>query len=157
MFEKILLAVDGSEDSNRAIKKTIELQKKFDSKVVVFHSVEHQMIPKIIPLGYPFGGANFYTVPYSDYESIRREHIKKGENILKEAKEFFEKAELSVETRLIEEYHPDEYIKEVVEKENFDLVILGCKGHHSKLKQVFLGTVATKVLNDTPCDVMVIR
>ena len=157
MFKKILLAVDGSDNSNRAIRETIEIQKKFNSEVIAFHSVEHQMIPKVIPLGYPFGGATVYTIPYSDYESIRREHIHRGETILKDAIKVFKEAELQVETRLVEEYHPEEYIKDVIEKEKFDLVVLGCKGHHSKLKRVFLGTTATKVINESPCNVLVVR
>jgi len=62
-----------------------------------------------------------------------------------------------VETRLIEDLSPDEYILNVVNKENFDLVIIGSKGHHSKLKEIFLGTVSTQFSKNTPCDVLIVR
>ncbi|MHA1489684.1 MAG: universal stress protein [Promethearchaeota archaeon] len=40
--------------------------------------------------------------------------------------------------------------------ENFDLVILGGKGQHSKIGAI-LGTVSTHVVNNADCDVLVIR
>ncbi len=45
----------------------------------------------------------------------------------------------------------------MTEEENFDLVILGCRGKHSKLKRTFLGTIPDKVINNAPCDVLIVR
>ncbi len=69
----------------------------------------------------------------------------------------FDNSISSVETRLIEDLSPDEYISKVVEKENFDLVVIGSKGHHSKIKELFLGTVSTQVTKNAPCDVVIVR
>ncbi len=44
-----------------------------------------------------------------------------------------------------------------MEEENFDLIVLGSKGEHSKLEQIFSGTIAQKVVNDVPCDVLIVR
>ena len=38
MYKKILLAVDDSENLDQATREVIELQKKFGSEVVLFHS-----------------------------------------------------------------------------------------------------------------------
>jgi nucleotide-binding universal stress UspA family protein len=157
MFDKILLAVDGSEDAIRAVKRAVELKKKFNSKVVMFHSVEHHMLPSVLKLTVPLQGLYTYEIPPVDYEKIRDEYIKQGEAVLQKAENLFKEENLEVETRLVEEIKPAKYIKEHVEEEDFELVILGCKGKHSKVKQLVLGTVATKVLNDAPCDVLVIR
>ena len=62
-----------------------------------------------------------------------------------------------VETRLIYNTMPEDYIKKIVKEEEFDLVILGCKGDHSKLRRTFLGTVPDKVINEAPCDVLIVR
>jgi nucleotide-binding universal stress UspA family protein len=63
----------------------------------------------------------------------------------------------SVETRLIEDLSPSEYITKIVNEENFDLVVIGSKGHHSKIKEIFLGTVSSHVLKNASCDVLIVR
>ncbi|TFG02763.1 MAG: universal stress protein [Promethearchaeota archaeon] len=157
MYEKILLATDGSDDALRAAGRVIELQKKYGSKVVIFHSIEHHMLQKTIPLGVAFGSANHYTVPTVDYNKIRAEYEREGKAIIEKTKSMFNGEFGPVETRLIKDEEPEDYIKRTVKEEDFDLVALGCKGNHSKLKRIFLGTVATKVLNEAPCDVLVVR
>lgn len=157
MYNKILLAIDGSDDALRAAKSAIEIKKKFNSEVTMFHSVEHHMLPSVLKLTVPLQGMYTYEIPPVDYEQIRDEYKKQGEAVLKKAETLFKEENLDVEARLVEEIKPAKYIKNHVEKEDFDLVILGCKGKHSKVKQLVLGTVATKVLNEAPCDVLVIR
>ncbi len=41
MFEKVLLAVDGSEPARRAIPLAIDIAKKSGGEVIVFHAREH--------------------------------------------------------------------------------------------------------------------
>ena len=82
---------------------------------------------------------------------------KAGELLLNETKDFFIKKGLSIETRLIEDDEPEVYIRKIVEQENFDLVVLGSKGRHSKLKEILLGTVSTKVVKSAPCDVLIVK
>ena len=50
MYEKILLAVDDSNDSFRAVKRTIDLQKLNGSEVVVFHSIDSSVS---LPMNFP--------------------------------------------------------------------------------------------------------
>lgn len=76
--------------------------------------------------------------------------------MLDQVKTIFNESNGSVETRLINYREPSDYIKEAVKEELFDLVILGCQGEHLRVQQV-LGTVPEKVLNETPCDVLIVR
>ena len=69
----------------------------------------------------------------------------------------FDEAKMPVETHLIEDEDPEDYIERMVREEGFDLVVIGTKGIHSKLRQVILGTVATRVIKHVPCDVLIIR
>jgi nucleotide-binding universal stress UspA family protein len=157
VFNKILLAVDRSDDAYRAVEKVIELQKKYGSEVVIFHSTEHKMIPNEFILSVPYNNEYSYTLPMTDYYNIRDEYIRSGKNLLKEVEERFKKEQLKVETRLIEDKEPANYIIGITKKEKFDLVVLGCKGEHSKLRPVLLGTVAQKVLNEAHSDVYIVR
>ncbi len=157
MYKKILVAVDGSENSNRAISKAIEFKKIDDSEIVVFHSIKHHWIDQSlnIPIGVfsTFG----YRIPQVDYNKIVDEYTENGKKVLNNAKEQFAKENVSVETRLISDEEPVDYIKKIVKKEKFDLVLVGCKGHHSKLKTTLVGSVPEKTLNKADCDVLVVR
>ena len=44
-----------------------------------------------------------------------------------------------------------------MKEEGFDLVVIGTKGIHSKLRQILLGSVAQRVVKNAPCDVLVVR
>lgn len=78
---------------------------------MIFHSIKHV--------------CTFSTSLYNDIK-------KEGNRILKEAKNFFESAQIPVKIRLVKKYEPEDYITKIVEKEYFDLVILGINGFHSK-------------------------
>ena len=149
IYKKILLAIDGSFHSNNAAVKVTEFQKGWDSEVVIFHSIRHHKIP--------MGLFPNETIPIELYQNIEEVSKKGGEQLLNKTKEIFSKAGLSVDTRLIEDEEPEVYIRRIVEEEKFDLVVLGSKGHHSKLKEILLGTVSTKVSKSAPCDVLLIK
>ena len=149
IYKKILLAIDGSFHANNAIEQVVEIQKKWSSEVVIFHSIKHHRIPKWL---YPND-----SLPLGVYRNIEEVSKKAGEELLKKTKESFKKEGLPVETRLIEDDAPEVYIRRIAEEENFDLVVLGSKGHHSKLKEILLGTVSTKVVKSAPCDVLIVK
>ena len=83
--------------------------------------------------------------------------MNQGKKILSDVEELFKDSNLKIETRLIEEVHPEDFIKDAVEKEDFNLVVLGNKGKHKLLRRAMLGSVPTKVMNSVLCDVLVVR
>ncbi len=157
MYKKILLSMDSSEDAERAAQKAIEIKKQWNSEVIAFHSIEHHLTPQQLPLSSPVGSTYEYIIPPDTYDKIEQAYKDHGKQILQKVENMFQEEGLKVETRLITFNDPEDYIIETVKKENFDLVILGCKGAHSKLKEIFIGSVAQTVLNRAPCDILVIR
>ena len=173
MYKKILIATDGSNHINRAAPILIGFYKKWNSKIVIFHSIKH-MLQKVYP---PSHG---WSVPYASdtyFQSIstskavlvenemdpkltrisEHEVEKIGENILDSIRSIFEEVGVPAETRLITKEEPEDYIIKAVKKEKFDLVVVGIKGIHSKLSQIFLGSVAEQTVKQTASDVLVIR
>lgn len=151
MYKKIILGIDDSEDAKNALKKAIDLQKKENSQLVVFHSVIHK-ISEINPTFLSSGAGG--QISYQ----IHEDNIKKGRKALEEAEEVAKNSGVELETRLIFDVLPSDYIKKMVKEEDFDLVVLGCQGRHSKLKRTFLGTVPDKVINgDVSADVLLVR
>jgi len=157
MYKKILLAMDSSDDAQRAAQKAIEFKKQWDSGVLAFHSTEHHLIPQQIPLTSQLTSSPLYSIPPGTYNDIEKAYKEHGREILNNVEKLFEQEELELETRLIFVKEPEDYIIDIVKKENFDLVILGCKGAHSKLKEVFVGSVAQAAVNRATCDVLVVR
>ncbi|TFF99741.1 MAG: universal stress protein [Promethearchaeota archaeon] len=157
MYDKILLAIDDSKASEKAIERALEFKKNFKTEITAFHSIEHHMIPKEIPLTVPFQNANSFTIPPTSYREIKGAYEAKGEKILNNAQMVFKEEGLNLETHLVTGKEPADYIEEVVERENFNLVIMGHRGSHSKLEDIFLGSVAKKVLESVECDVLIIK
>jgi len=162
MFEKILLATDGSEHSLNAAKRAAILSKQFGSKVLIFHSIKHRMTPQSIPIFLPpftsTDTTQSYVIPQDDYLKIERQYREAGKKILEETLKIFQDQCIeNVETKLDLDEEPHEFVKKMVEKEHYDLVVVGCTGHHNRLRTVFLGTVAQKIINEAPCEVLIVR
>ena len=114
----------------------LEIQKDFGGDIVAFHSVLHG---------------------FSKSESVKEEDMIQGKKALNDVEKLFKDENLTIETRLVEDVHPEDFIKDAVEKEGFNLVVLGNKGRHKLLRRAVLGSIPTKVMNSVLCDVLVVR
>ncbi|MGF7185457.1 nucleotide-binding universal stress UspA family protein [Desulfitispora alkaliphila] len=145
-MKKILLAIDGSETSLKALEKAIEIAKVFDSKVVIMSVVYEQPI-------YPMPGA---IIP-PDLAETRKETLNilldSTRKMTKHLKEKF--TQNKVETREVVGRPSDEILKEV-NSGDYDLVILGSRGL-TGVKRVLLGTVSGKVANNSEVSVLIVK
>ncbi|MFX1409459.1 MAG: universal stress protein [Promethearchaeota archaeon] len=159
IYKKILIGIDGSEHSYKALLKAVDIQKLNKSKVIVFHSVEHHAIPITsgMFMAPSYGIPHIYSISSPDIQRIKEVYEKNAQTMIDKAKEIFMEGGIQVETRLIYEYGPVSYINKIVKEEHIDLVIIGSKGTHSLLEEILLGSVAEKVLRHVPCDILIIR
>ncbi len=151
MFKKILLGVDSSENSMKAVDKVIQIQKESNSEVVAFHSFLHhitEMRPTFSARAVPDSSLSY---------EIHTDLVREGTKLLDDIKKKFESKGLKIETRRIFDFGPEYYIEERVKEEGFDLVVLGCAGKHSKLKRTFVGTVPEYVINHVDVDVLIAK
>jgi len=153
IYKKILIAIDESNNSIRAIEKVIDLQKSENCKVVMFHSIGHPTRPLIatVPMASGVGSFNINET------ELLFEYKEAGNKLLLARQKLFNNEELAVEKRLILDETPEEYIERIVEEQGFDLVVIGSKGIHSKLSQFLLGSVAQRVVKHAVCDVLIVR
>ncbi len=130
----------------RATQRAIQLVKESGAaEVIAFHSIKHHFLPRLT--------FSEYIISEAWYSRFIQEIEKAELKILNDAKTQFETAGVNVITRLIADQEPEQYAVEFVKTEGVDVIVLGCKGHHSTLKEIFLGTVVTRVLNAAKCDV----
>ena len=84
IYNKILLATDGSYHANNAAEQVVELQKQWNCKVVIFHSVKHH---KLLIGMYPNE-----SLPIEVYRNIEKVAKKAGEELVNKTREMFNKA-----------------------------------------------------------------
>lgn len=157
MINKILVGIDDSEHAERTLKRARELQKELDCNLEVFHSIKHKMLPETFNLPIPaFAPNSVYRVPAVDYRKLKAEYVKSGKKILEKAKKIIGEDKNKVETHLITDLAPEDYIIAKSKENGIDLVLLGQKGDHTILEKLF-GSVPEKVLQEAKCDVMVVK
>lgn len=150
MFNKILVPVDGSEHSDKALHYATVVAEKFNSEIILLHVFS---TPMSVPID-PMIGATSITPEIMDAVHKAEEQIlKKAQAKVAETKKSEKK--VSVTAYLKEGNIVDEIVS-TAKKEKVDLIVIGARGL-SKLKEVFLGSVSEGVTHHTHCPVMIIK
>jgi len=139
MIKRILVPVDGSKYSMDAIKYAIRLCKLTNAKILLMHC--RRKIPSL--LGEPF------------YQQALTKVITESEELLAPFAEILSKEGIEFDQRIFEG-RPGEKICEVAKLENIGLIVMGSRGR-SDLEGLFLGSVAHRVLQSSPCPVLIVR
>lgn len=140
MFEKILLAVDGSEHALHAARKAAELARRM--KPVEFRIVvTYDTIPMY--LGEP------------NLQAAIDNRMKDAQAVLKRATEEVGELPCEIHTELIEG-DPAEAIIDVARTRSSDIIVMGSRGL-GRLAGLVLGSVSQKVVAHAPCPVLIVR
>jgi nucleotide-binding universal stress UspA family protein len=145
LFSKIVVAVDGSESSNKVYDVAAQLAKLSNGKLIIVHVV---MPPQ------PVGGL-FYTDAYS-IDKLRIDLEEAGNRLLQS---YSEKSingyNIAVETILAQGYPPEAIIREANAK-GADLIVVGSRGF-SGAKHFFIGSVPNSVLHHSTVPVLLVK
>ena len=138
-FDKILVAIDGSECSNRAFAKALELAALANARITAL-AVE--------------GPLPAYAATVGEVDEVKREKdlffSALASRVRQEAKQ--RGLEIDVDVR---PGHAAELISQVATEGRYDLVVLGHRGHF--LRDHLLGSTADRVAEHAPCPVMIVR
>jgi len=137
MFEKILVAVDGSDHANKATPVVIDIARTRKAEVVVMHAIEHEH-----PRG-PVARAESPEDAKRVTETVVRELKKAGIPVRGEV----------VTTTPGKVAHA---IVDTARDENAGLIVMGSRGL-SDIEGLLLGSVTHKVLQHADRPVLVIR
>ncbi|SRR5579875_602984 len=138
-IKKILVPLDGSKNSFRALDMAITLAKQFESSIVGLCA---------IPLEPPI------------YMPGMSSHFKK--KITEEAEKFMEQARKVAEENGVDfKYYiayenPTKYISEFANNRDFDLIVVGSHGHGA-IREVLLGSVAHSTVHRAKTAVLVVK
>lgn len=149
-MKKILIPVDGSEYSDKALESGKKLAKAFDSKVVLVHVKDVRF-----PL-YPYEPGNVVDMG-STLQQLVDAAGTHSQKILDKSKKYFADMIDSVETIELEGDPANRLIKFINENDDIDLVIMGSVGISGGIQSFILGSVTNKVLHHIKKPVMVVR
>jgi nucleotide-binding universal stress UspA family protein len=138
---KILIAVDGSETSEAAIREVVQTRPR-DAQIQVMHVIE--------PL--PVVESWAYAV---DWQNILQDQRKEAEAFVMQDAAALRDAGFAV-TTAIEEGVAKSIIVETAGKWPADLVVVGSHGRKG-LARFLLGSVSEGVARHAPCSVLIVR
>lgn len=143
-FKKILVAVDGSEQSMRAVDASISLAKRYNSVLTALYIIH-----------IPFGESLYpRSVWYKEFiDDINEETRGWFADIRKRGSD--NDVEIEVKMKETAESVPAEIVR-FAKSGKTCLIIVGSRGK-SQLETLLLGSVASGVLANAPCPVLVIR
>lgn len=139
---KILLAVDGSDISTRAVKHVVALAKALaEPPTVVLANVDVPLLQRVaVTMG---------------AQAVARYHAENADIMCKEARRLLKRAGVP----LVEEIHIGdvaEVLLTVARKRKVDLIVMGSHGS-GPIRGMFLGSVSAKVISNTTVPVTIVR
>jgi nucleotide-binding universal stress UspA family protein len=142
MFKRIVVAYDGSDHANKALSTAIELAKAFNSKLDVVEVVDTAALL----------GMGFAPIPSDLIAQI----YNKAQNDVEQAKKKAQEAGVKDVTSQVLEGDPATSIIEYASKNGADLIVIGSRGL-STFKRLILGSVSSKVVQESRVPVLVVK
>jgi len=138
MFNHIIVAIDGSEHSNRAVNCARELAERFGASLWLVHAY-----PQTSDLR-----------SYDQFGKLIARRKRAGQSILDEALKILGEINCEINEELLE--GPEaEAILSVAETQKVGLILMGTRGL-SSLEGMLLGSVSRKVTHHASCPVMLV-
>lgn len=142
MFEKILIASDGSEHSKRAAKAGVELAKLSGGNVIALYVVDVNRALSDISS----------NIADEVFEGYRKMIMEEGEEATKYVEESAKLAGVPAERKVVEGNPAEEILKI---SEGADVVAIGSIGR-TGLSKFLLGSVTEKVIRNSKVPVLVV-
>lgn len=135
----ILVPVDGSPHSQRAVEYAVKLARHLNLPVLLIHC--HKPFPALL-------GEPYYQKAITKIQSEANQRIQFHREMLQEE-------EIEYTERMLQG-DPGTVICEVAGLEKCEMIVMGSRGR-SDLKGLLLGSVAHKVIQSAPCPVLIVR
>lgn len=141
MYENILVAVDGSEEGDKAFKKALSISLENHAKLIIAHVIDTR---------------SFATVAAYD-QSIASRADDFANDLLNKYENAAKSSGLEHVVKAIEFGSPKTVIpKEITKKYDVNLIVCGATGLNAVEKFV-IGSVSDGITRNAPCDVLVVK
>jgi nucleotide-binding universal stress UspA family protein len=133
--QKILVPLDGSKNSLRALESAVILADALDAAITGIHIVK-----------FPIGFSN----------NIKKQYKKAAEKIMHSASNIIKKSKISFTPIIKLDGYVGHRIVKYAQTGGFDLIVMGSRGPNP-IAEMFLGSVANYVLNKSKIPVLLVK
>ena len=155
MFKRILVPFDATPKSTRVLHKALSLAQKFKAKVTIVHILPYTDVkPITISPNQLMGPGSLQDLPIAIPSKAEEEQLTKAAYVLQEAQSI--SSEYKCEFKLA--IRRGEIVKEILKmaQKDYDLIVITGRKVPS-IRKILLGGIASRVVQDAPCSVLVIR
>ena len=151
MIKNILVAVDGSENSCRALDFALDLAEKFSGSIMILNVSESLAMSAVPQESTAYSGGDGNTAMFGkDLRKIHDEILSRSVARAKTAN-----PNLAVSS-MLKEGNPALEIVNTAKEGGFDAVVVGHRGL-GKMEELILGSVSERVAHLTPCTVIIVK
>jgi nucleotide-binding universal stress UspA family protein len=155
MFKKILVAMDGSEHSLKALGTAIQIAKEFSGELTLIHVYSAAVTPIMVPEPSTLSPTRIPIITAEEVARVADAAREAGRQVLAEGEQQVKAQSVQVET-MLEEGHAVQEIVRAGEEGKFDLIVIGAKGI-SRIRELLLGSVTDGVIHHAACPVLVVK
>jgi nucleotide-binding universal stress UspA family protein len=148
-FSRILVGIDGSEESMKAAEYAVSITKLYDAELIAINVLTSD-------IGYIYSSPGVESPPLTV-----REIILLAEDEAKlwfdKVKEKANKKEIKIKTEfIIAKRSILQTVLEYAEEQKINLIVVGTRGR-SGIKKMLLGSIASGLVTYAPCPVLVVK
>lgn len=138
---KILVPVDGSDNSKRALDEALSMAKGTGASITIIHVID---LPPTV-----------YVESQKLLDQLTAKFRQESARVLDDYKAIAEKRGAKTEA-VVMEGDPAEEIVRYANDGNFGMIVMGSRGL-GKLKEIVLGSTSRKVLHNAKCPVLIVK
>jgi nucleotide-binding universal stress UspA family protein len=146
VFRRILVAFDGSKDSQKAISLACSLALKFESEVTIVHVFSSPSV----------GYSATSGMPIPDYKTLEDAKKAAAKEVLSKGLQLAAQEGVDAKGELVEAPSVVEALVEFAEDKKADLIVAGTRGM-TGFKKLILGSVSSGLVNHAHCQVLIAR
>lgn len=140
-YKTILVPVDGSDASLKALDRAIELTQFYSSKLIIAHVID----------------VRSYSLAIAYREPLEQYAEDNANKILTDAENRAKEAGLTDIATVKKEGSPRSVIaKKIAPEVNADLIVMGATGY-GMVERMFVGSVSESTVRHSHCDIMIVR
>jgi len=152
-YSSILVPLDGSEYSKRALDEAIEISKRLDSEIKLLAAVSASAAR---PAGVVLSGAVRGKGATKSIDEYVKKALGEANGFMQECAAYCQNKGVKASYKVVTE-NPAKAILDYAKRNNNDLIIMGSQGLRGIKKIQVLGSVSRQVLENASCPVVIVH
>jgi nucleotide-binding universal stress UspA family protein len=150
VITKILVPIDGSEHSKKALEFALDIAEKYSATIQLLSVAQPIVLTGFSYLTQPILPPTSTAMYIEEMEAAHKKILSEA---LKKAKK--SKPNLTISKKLVNG-RPADKIIEIAKDGKFDFIVIGSRGLGG-IKEFFLGSVSDRVADEATCPVLIVK